>query len=70
MLGALSHHQYQAVVATSKYSRVVPQGQLIEMLELYDGKLSRTVLRRESGSNARDLSGVVFSLDTQLIHKN
>ncbi len=28
------------------------------MLELYDGKLSRTVLRRESGSNARDLSGL------------
>ncbi len=27
------------------------------MLERYDGKLSRTVLRRESGSNARDLSG-------------
>ncbi len=30
----------------------------VEMLELYDGKLSRTVLRRESGSNARDLSGL------------
>ncbi len=28
------------------------------MLELYDGKLSCTVLRRESGSNARDLSGM------------
>ncbi len=27
------------------------------MFDLYDGKLSRTVLRRESGSNARDLSG-------------
>lgn len=27
------------------------------MLELYDGKLSCTVLRRESGNNARDLSG-------------
>lgn len=26
------------------------------MLELYDGKLSRTVLRRESGRNARVLS--------------
>ena len=25
------------------------------MLELYDGKLSRTVLRRESGSNPADL---------------
>ncbi len=32
------------------------------MLELYDGKLSRTVLRRESGSNARDLSGVSLLL--------
>ena len=28
-----------------------------EMLELYDGKLSRTVLRRESGSNPADLAG-------------
>jgi len=28
------------------------------MLELYDGKLSRTVLRREGSSNAPDLSGV------------
>ena len=27
-----------------------------EMLELYDGKLSRTVLRRESGSNPADLA--------------
>jgi len=27
----------------------------LEMLELYDGKLSRTVLRRESGRKARDL---------------
>ncbi len=29
----------------------------LKMCLLYDGKLSRTVLRRESGSNARDLSG-------------
>ena len=29
------------------------------MLELYEGKLSRTVLRRESGRNARDLSGLL-----------
>ena len=28
-----------------------------EMLELYDRKLSRTVLRRESGSNPADLAG-------------
>ena len=28
-----------------------------EMLELYDRKLSRTVLRRESGSNSADLAG-------------
>ncbi len=28
------------------------------MPEPYDGKLSRTVLRREGGSNASDLSGV------------
>ena len=31
-----------------------------EMLELYDGKLSRTVLRRESGSNSADLAGTIF----------
>ena len=31
-----------------------------EMLELYDGKLSRTVLRRESGSNPADLAGTIF----------
>ena len=30
------------------------------MLELYDGKLSRTVLRRESGSNSADLAGTIF----------
>ncbi len=30
------------------------------MLELYDGKLSRTVLRRESGSNPADLAGTIF----------
>ncbi len=57
-LGALSHRQFQAVIASRQNSRVVPQGQLVEMLELYYGKLSRTVLRRESGSNARDLSGL------------
>ena len=60
LLGALSHRQYQALIASRQNSRVVPQGQPIEMLELYDGKLSRTVLRRESGSNARDLSGVYY----------
>ena len=31
-----------------------------EMLELYDGKPSRTVLRRESGSNPADLAGTIF----------
>lgn len=31
-----------------------------EMLELYDRKLSRTVLRRESGSNPADLAGTIF----------
>lgn len=30
-----------------------------EMLELYDRKLSRTVLRRESGSNPADLAGKI-----------
>ena len=29
------------------------------MLELYDRKLSRTVLRRESGSNPADLAGTI-----------
>ena len=31
-----------------------------EMLELYEGKPSRTVLRRESGSNPTDLAGTIF----------
>lgn len=31
-----------------------------EMLELYDRKLSRTVLRRESRSNPADLAGTIF----------
>jgi hypothetical protein len=35
--------------------RVVPPGQPYETLELYDGKLSRTVLRGESGRKPRDL---------------
>ena len=30
-----------------------------EMLELYEGKPSRTVLRRESGSNPTDLAGTL-----------
>ena len=30
------------------------------ILELYDGKPSRTVLRRESGSNPADLAGTIF----------
>ena len=30
------------------------------MLELYEGKPSRTVLRRESGSNPTDLAGTIF----------
>jgi type IV secretion system protein VirD4 len=30
------------------------------MLEPYDGKLSRTVLRRESGSNPADLADIIF----------
>jgi hypothetical protein len=37
--------------------RVVPPEQPFEMLEPYEGKLSRTVLRREWGGNAPDLSG-------------
>ncbi len=37
------------------------------MFELYDGKLSRTALRRESGSNARDLSGNLENMNTILI---
>ena len=31
-----------------------------EMLELYEGKPSRTVLKRESGSNPTDLAGTIF----------
>ena len=36
--------------------RAALQGLSLEMLELYDRKLSRTVLRRYSGREARDLS--------------
>ena len=32
------------------------------MLELYEGKPSRTVLRRESGSNPADLAGDLYTL--------
>lgn len=34
-----------------------PSGVAFEMLELYEGKLSRTVLRGEWGGNAPDLPG-------------
>jgi hypothetical protein len=40
------------------------------VLELYDGKLSCTVLRRESGSNARDLSGIKKVIDMTRRRKN
>jgi len=33
------------------------------MLEPYDGKLSRTVLRRESGSNPADLADKIHTLE-------
>lgn len=33
------------------------------MLELYDGKLSRTVLRRESGSNPADLVDTIHVVE-------
>ncbi|ARE64729.1 hypothetical protein A4V01_16930 [Erysipelotrichaceae bacterium I46] len=42
-----------------------------EMLEPYDGKLSRTVLRRESGSNPADLvdySALIKALGGEVIH--
>ena len=52
-------------IASRENRLVAPQGQLIEMLELYDGKLSCSVLRWESGSNARDLSGIkIYNLRT------
>ncbi len=35
------------------------------MLELYEGKPSRTVLRRESGSNPADLAGDLYTLGEQ-----
>lgn len=37
-----------------------------EMLEPYDGKLSRTVLRRESGSNLADLVDYYYRFITHL----
>ena len=45
--------------------RVSPQEKLKQVLERYDGKLSRTVLRRESGSNARDLSVIYLRVSPQ-----
>ena len=36
-----------------------------KMLEPYDGKLSRTVLRRERGSNPSDLVDNIYTLDSK-----
>ena len=36
-----------------------------KILELYDGKLSRTVLRRERGSNSSDLVDNIYTLDSK-----
>jgi len=53
------------LVSCSKFDLwVVPQGQLMEVLEPYDGKLSSTVLRGEEGRKPIDLPGV------QQINKN
>ena len=38
-------------------SRLLCRNKSIELLEPYEGKLSRTVLRGERGSNAPDLPG-------------
>ena len=46
----------QMRIAKVVHCRAALQGPPSEMLEPYDGKLSRTVLRRESGREARDLS--------------
>ena len=44
------------IVKSRKYpGREPPQGEPFEMLEPCEGKLSRTVLRGESGCKARDL---------------
>lgn len=40
------------------HRRAAPQGLPWEMLEPYEGKLSRTVLRGERGGNAPDLPGI------------
>ena len=51
--------------------RIVPPGQSCEMLEPYDGKLSRTVLRGERGGNAPDLPDVfkndMINFDRQIL---
>lgn len=39
-------------------SRLLCRNKSIELLEPYEGKLSRTVLRGERGSNAPDLPGI------------
>lgn len=39
-------------------SRLLVTNKSFELLEPYEGKLSRTVLRGERGSNAPDLPGI------------
>ena len=48
---------HQSVCAKDAFSRT--DHILYEMLELYDRKLSRTVVRREGGSNPADLAGTI-----------
>ena len=45
---------------SGKRSWGVPEDRPCEMLEPYDGKLSRTVLRGEWGGNAPDLPGPIM----------
>jgi len=42
----------------------------MEGLEPYDGKLSRTVLRGESGRKARDLPGINYEIQRHLKNEN
>ena len=63
------------IVKSRKYpGREPPQGEPFEMLEPCEGKLSRTVLRGESGCKARDLpdrikiDGVQLDLEKFIQH--
>ena len=51
-------------------SRLLCRNKSIELLEPYEGKLSRTVLRGERGSNVPDLPDFIKEKYTPELHKD